>query len=83
MFSIWGHKTSRSWPRENLSGVDTVPKRSVETLINPSMGGPEARRKILVSSTGTWVLGSWGQCQVAVEQLLAVFIYTGACSSLH
>lgn len=58
MFSIWGHKISLSWPRENLSGADTVPKRSAEALINPSMGRPEARRKILISSTDTWVLSS-------------------------
>lgn len=58
MFSIWGHKISLSWPRENLSGADTVPKRSAEALINPSMGRPEARKKILVSSIDTWVLSS-------------------------
>lgn len=56
MFSIWAHKISLSCTRENLGGADTVPKRSAEALINPSMGRPEARRKILVSSTDT--LGS-------------------------
>lgn len=58
MFSIWGHKISLSWPRENLPGADTVPKRSTEALINPSMCRPQARRKILISSTGTWLLSS-------------------------
>lgn len=82
MFSIWGHKISLSWPRENLSGADTVPKRSAEAGINPSMGRPEARRKILVSPTDTWVLSREEQCQVA-EQPLAVSIYMGTCSSLH
>lgn len=58
MFSIWGHKISLSWPRENLPGADTVPKRSAEAIINPSMGRPAARRKILVSSIDTGVLSS-------------------------
>lgn len=56
MFSIWGHKIPLGWPKENLSGAGTVPKRSAEADINLSMGRPEARRKILVSSTDTWVV---------------------------
>lgn len=82
MFSIWGHKISLNWPRENLLGADTVPKRSAEAVINPSMGRPAARRKILVSAMDTGIPSSEGWCQV-VKQLPAVFIYTGPCCDLH